>query len=142
MQTGSVRSGRQRGDVQQRCRILSRLAIESNQHRFIHGLFPQASEHQMSEPDQRIIKIQNQQQGLQTVQLQIEAFPVCQFVNEDLPSSHQDWLEGAEQRMGTWWDDWAAWLQQRSGRKVNARTTLGRKGSYEPMEAAPGTYVY
>ena len=64
------------------------------------------------------------------------------FVNEELPASHQDWLEGAEQRMGTWWDDWAAWLQQRSGRKVNARTTLGRKGSYEPMEAAPGTYVY
>jgi len=63
------------------------------------------------------------------------------FVNEDLPSSHQDWLEGAEQRMGTWWEDWSGWLQSRSGRKVNARKTLGRKGGHEPMEAAPGTYV-
>ncbi len=38
--------------------------------------------------------------------------------------------------MGTWWDDWAIWLQQRSGRKINARKTLGKKGLFDPMEAA------
>jgi polyhydroxyalkanoate synthase len=63
------------------------------------------------------------------------------YVNEALPPSHEEWLEGAEQRMGTWWTDWSDWLQQRSGRKINARKTLGRRGSHEPMEAAPGTYV-
>lgn len=64
------------------------------------------------------------------------------FVNEELPSSHEAWLEGAEQCTGTWWDDWADWLAARSGRQVNARKTLGRKGVYEPLEAAPGTYVF
>ncbi|MEH6584539.1 MAG: alpha/beta fold hydrolase, partial [Halioglobus sp.] len=64
------------------------------------------------------------------------------FSNDDLPGSHDEWLQGAEQKMGTWWDDWAEWLQQRSGRKINARKTLGKKGSYEPMEAAPGTYIH
>jgi len=64
------------------------------------------------------------------------------FVNEELPPSHEAWLEGAEHCSGTWWDDWAVWLQARSGRKINARKTLGRKGDYEPMEAAPGTYIF
>ena len=64
------------------------------------------------------------------------------FLNDELPASHEEWLQGAEQQMGTWWDDWASWLQQRSGRKVNARKNLGKKGLFDPMEAAPGTYVY
>ncbi|MFB3078972.1 MAG: alpha/beta fold hydrolase, partial [Lysobacterales bacterium] len=63
------------------------------------------------------------------------------FTNDDLPASHEEWMEGAEQHAGTWWGDWAGWLQQRSGKQVNARKTLGRKGSFEAMEAAPGTYV-
>lgn len=64
------------------------------------------------------------------------------FLNDELPASHEEWREGAQQVMGTWWDDWADWLASRSGRKVNARKTLGKKGHYEAMEAAPGTYVY
>ena len=63
------------------------------------------------------------------------------FLNEELPASHDEWRQGAHQVMGTWWDDWANWLEQRSGRKVNARKNLGKRGSYEAMEAAPGTYV-
>ncbi len=64
------------------------------------------------------------------------------FLNDELPASSEEWMQGAEQQMGTWWDDWASWLQARSGRTVNARKTLGKKGQYEPMEAAPGTYVH
>ncbi|MEH6569304.1 MAG: alpha/beta fold hydrolase [Halioglobus sp.] len=64
------------------------------------------------------------------------------FSNDEQPASHEEWLDGAEQIMGTWWDDWASWLLKRSGRKINARKTLGKKGVFEPMEAAPGTYVY
>jgi polyhydroxyalkanoate synthase len=63
------------------------------------------------------------------------------FLNDELPAAHEEWLAGAEQKIGSWWDDWAAWLQARSGRKVNARKTLGKKGLFDPMEAAPGTYV-
>ena len=64
------------------------------------------------------------------------------FLNDELPASHEDWLSSADQQMGTWWDDWAIWLKKRSGGQVNARKTLGKKVSFEPMEAAPGTYVY
>jgi polyhydroxyalkanoate synthase len=63
------------------------------------------------------------------------------FTNDALPASHEEWMEGAQHHMGTWWDDWADWLQQRSGKKINARKTLGKKGAFEAMEAAPGTYV-
>jgi poly[(R)-3-hydroxyalkanoate] polymerase subunit PhaC len=63
------------------------------------------------------------------------------FLNDELPSSHDEWLNGAQQKMGSWWDDWSLWLQSRSGRKVNARKTLGKRGQFDPMEAAPGTYV-
>jgi polyhydroxyalkanoate synthase len=64
------------------------------------------------------------------------------YINEDLPPSHTDWFEGAEQRSGTWWPDWAQWLHERSGRKINAPKQLGRKADYPPMEAAPGTYIF
>ncbi len=64
------------------------------------------------------------------------------FLNDEYPASHDEWLKSAEQNMGTWWDDWSNWLNQRSGRKINARKTLGKKGSYDPMKAAPGTYVF
>ena len=64
------------------------------------------------------------------------------FLNDELPDTADEWLQGAEQKMGTWWDDWADWLNARSGRTVNARKILGKPGSYEPMEAAPGTYVH
>ena len=63
------------------------------------------------------------------------------FLNDEYPSSHDEWLQGAEQKTGTWWDDWATWLQQRSGRQINARKSLGKKGLFDPMEAAPGTYI-
>jgi len=64
------------------------------------------------------------------------------FVNPDVPPSHDEWLRGAEQITGSWWEDWASWLAERSDGSIAARKALGRRGAYEPMEAAPGTYVY
>ena len=63
------------------------------------------------------------------------------FANEELPASHEDWLAGAEQHAGTWWDDWAEWVSGRSGKKVRARKTLGNR-QYPPLEDAPGKYVH
>ncbi len=63
------------------------------------------------------------------------------FANDELPASHEDWLAGAEQQAGTWWDDWAEWVSGRSGKKVRARKTLGNR-QHPPMEDAPGKYVY
>jgi len=42
------------------------------------------------------------------------------FLNDKYPAAHDELLQAAGQIMGTWWDDWAIWLQQRSGRKINA----------------------
>ncbi len=64
------------------------------------------------------------------------------FTRDDLPESSADWQAGAEQQMGTWWHDWAEWLSAHGGRRVRARKSVGRKDSYPPLEAAPGTYVY
>ena len=63
------------------------------------------------------------------------------FCNEDLTASAEDWLVGAEQCSGSWWNDWAAWLSERSGGKKAAPKSLGCRG-LKPQEAAPGTYVY
>jgi polyhydroxyalkanoate synthase len=61
-------------------------------------------------------------------------------VNEDNPPEADDWLAGAATRRGSWWQDWRAWLGERSGETVPAPEALGGDG-YEPMEPAPGTYV-
>lgn len=58
------------------------------------------------------------------------------WVRNDLPETPDEWLEGAEERPGSWWPEWADWLKQFSGRKVDA---------IHPADAglgdAPGTYV-
>ncbi len=51
----------------------------------------------------------------------------------------EEWLAHAEERKGTWWEDWKGWLEPRSGGQVDPP----RMGSddYPPIEDAPGTYV-
>ncbi|MEA2312575.1 MAG: poly[(R)-3-hydroxyalkanoate] polymerase subunit PhaC, partial [Solirubrobacteraceae bacterium] len=41
---------------------------------------------------------------------------------------------------GTWWEDWTAWLGERSGREKAARKTLGGRG-HKALDPAPGSYV-
>ncbi|MBB5516334.1 polyhydroxyalkanoate synthase [Rubricella aquisinus] len=61
------------------------------------------------------------------------------WVNDDYSSEDiTGWLEQAEERPGSWWVDWDAWLSKQSGRKVNARTPGKVLGTIEP---APGSYV-
>jgi polyhydroxyalkanoate synthase subunit PhaC len=49
-------------------------------------------------------------------------------------------MDAAAQRKGTWWDDYVAWLGERSGDEKVAPKKLGGKG-LRPLEPAPGTYV-
>lgn len=51
-----------------------------------------------------------------------------------------DWLASAENRHGSWWPHWSAWLQQHAGTAVPARKELGNQ-RYRGIEAAPGRYV-
>ncbi len=52
-----------------------------------------------------------------------------------------EWLDGAEQHQGSWWDHWIGWLGERSGAKVAAPKTLG-SAQFPAGEAAPGSYIH
>ncbi len=51
----------------------------------------------------------------------------------------EEWHENATEHEGSWWTDWVAWLNKRSGKKVKPPKMGG--DDYEPIEDAPGTYV-
>ncbi len=52
----------------------------------------------------------------------------------------ETWLAGAEERKGSWWTDWSAWLAQHAGGQCKARTKPGN-ARHRPIEPAPGRYV-
>ncbi|GAC1338527.1 MAG: class II poly(R)-hydroxyalkanoic acid synthase [Candidatus Dormibacteria bacterium] len=63
------------------------------------------------------------------------------FTNEEYVPDPRQWLEGATENAGTWWDDWATWTVQRSGAQRKAPTRLGNR-AHPPLVAAPGKYVH
>ncbi|WP_266096606.1 PHA/PHB synthase family protein [Rubrobacter marinus] len=69
------------------------------------------------------------------------------WVNEESVSSEsaEQWREGAKQHEGSWWEDWTAWLSERSGEMVDppasaARSTpdRGRPRLLRPGDLSPG----
>ena len=56
------------------------------------------------------------------------------------PASPEEWLAVAVEHKGSWWPDYLAWLQPRSGELKPRPKTLGSK-DHEPIADAPGTYV-
>ncbi len=57
------------------------------------------------------------------------------------PTTREEWLEGAKEHAGSWWNDWADWLERQSGRAVAAPKRYGRGRTYTAIEPAPGRYV-
>jgi len=51
----------------------------------------------------------------------------------------EHWLERAEKKPGTWWEDWTQWLGDRTGNLVDAYPAANRK--FPALADAPGTYV-
>jgi polyhydroxyalkanoate synthase len=49
------------------------------------------------------------------------------------------WLATAEQRQGSWWDDWCTWLAERCGEPGKAPVLAS--DAYPTLADAPGTYV-
>ncbi|WP_370155375.1 PHA/PHB synthase family protein [Ferrovibrio sp.] len=55
------------------------------------------------------------------------------------PASVEDWIAGATEHVGSWWNDWDKWLSKKSGPKVPARQPGA--GKLKAIEDAPGSYV-
>ena len=62
------------------------------------------------------------------------------WVNPDAQADAEAWLTGAEEKKGSWWSDWSAWLKQYADGDCAARKKLG-SASYKHIEPAPGRYV-
>ncbi len=65
------------------------------------------------------------------------------WTNDELPAHAEQWLKGAKQHEGSWWEDWIAWLGPKLGTKVAAREPGKGPGKSKPsaIEAAPGSYA-
>ncbi|GAA6140803.1 class I poly(R)-hydroxyalkanoic acid synthase [Hydrogenophaga sp. 5NK40-0174] len=57
------------------------------------------------------------------------------------PETVDEWVDGAKEHPGSWWDDWAAWLKPQAGKQIAAPKTYGRAKAYAAIEPAPGSYV-
>jgi polyhydroxyalkanoate synthase subunit PhaC len=62
------------------------------------------------------------------------------WMNTVLPTEADDWLNSATEMPGSWWGEWAGWLEPLSGALVAAPKTPGSR-KYPAIEAAPGRYV-
>ena len=51
------------------------------------------------------------------------------------------WAAAAPRKYGSWWPEWVAWLDARSGRPVAPPMLGALRAGYSPLGAAPGTYV-
>lgn len=59
------------------------------------------------------------------------------WTNAEAPADPEAWLSGAEQKPGSWWPEWQAWLAEED--RVPAR--VPGEGPLKAIEAAPGSYV-
>ncbi|MGJ3507203.1 PHA/PHB synthase family protein [Enemella sp. A6] len=57
-----------------------------------------------------------------------------------MPATSAEWLAKAERKAISWWQDWAEWSKARAGELIDPPVMGG--GKYEPMDDAPGTYVF
>ncbi|MGY3586990.1 polyhydroxyalkanoate synthase [Bradyrhizobium sp. USDA 4341] len=62
------------------------------------------------------------------------------WLSDDSESDPEGWLDGAEERPGSWWPDWNAWLGRHSGGTISAPEVQG-SARFNPIESAPGRYV-
>ena len=60
--------------------------------------------------------------------------------NAKLSSDPRAWYYDASHTEGSWWPQWLAWVQERSGAQRETQMGLGN-ANYPPKDPAPGTYV-
>ena len=59
--------------------------------------------------------------------------------NDETPADPVEWLEGSELHEGSWWENWARWIGERSGERVAPPRMGSRK--HRVLGDAPGSYV-
>jgi polyhydroxyalkanoate synthase len=62
------------------------------------------------------------------------------WLNDDLESDPEGWLAGAEEKPGSWWPDWNAWMRRHSNGTISAPAQQGN-ARFSPIEPAPGRFV-
>ncbi len=61
------------------------------------------------------------------------------WTNDELPDDPEAWRAGAELHEGSWWEEWARWVAERSGGQREP-PSLGTD-LHPPLGDAPGTYI-
>ncbi len=61
--------------------------------------------------------------------------------NDEHGADAKEWLKGAETHQGSWWNDVALWLNERTGELKPSPKELGST-RLRPLAEAPGTYVF
>jgi polyhydroxyalkanoate synthase len=51
------------------------------------------------------------------------------------------WAANASRKEGSWWPEWVAWLEKRSGHPVSPPRMAAPADGYTTLADAPGTYV-
>ena len=62
------------------------------------------------------------------------------WTHENLNCGAGEWLEKAEEKPGSWWPDWDAWMKRHSAGTIPAPPHPGN-ARYQVIENAPGRYV-
>jgi polyhydroxyalkanoate synthase len=62
------------------------------------------------------------------------------WINDETKLDADVWLSAAEEKKGSWWTDWSAWLKQYADGECAARKKAGN-AKYKEIEPAPGRYV-
>jgi len=60
---------------------------------------------------------------------------------EDPYMAPEEWMATTETNNGSWWPVWQAWLSEHSGSRVAPPSSGNAKAGYQPLCAAPGSYV-
>src|SRR5262245_11218116 len=63
------------------------------------------------------------------------------FLNSALPETPEDWLAGATEHAGSWWDHWANWYRTHGAGEVPAPSILGST-THPAGDPAPGRFVH
>jgi polyhydroxyalkanoate synthase subunit PhaC len=62
------------------------------------------------------------------------------WVHDNLDGDAAEWLDKAEEKPGSWWPDWNAWMKRHSSGVIPAPSQAGNT-RYQVIESAPGSYV-